>query len=181
VRYRKCLVPLAFVLGDAKSQDTIAGRYGGHNCPQMSRLCDFGLEDSDNPNYICQLITANQFDSDVECFLCPDSTKQRKSTAYKNLHCHSQHAVRNAFRNIDFGKNPNGIFGATPHELMHMFLEGVLKYSTKLFVNLYLPKEKAEIDLFVDLIFRKHRASEKQNVKNEFLQGYHKFNNVNCR
>jgi hypothetical protein len=172
VRYSNCLVPLAFILGDAKSQDTIVGRYGGHNCPRMFRSCDVSLEDSDNPTYTCKLISANQYDADVDVFLCHESSKQQKRTAFKNLHYQSQHAVKNAFRDIDMGNNPNGIFGATPHDPMHMFLEGVLKYSTKLFINLYLPKEKAEIDLFVDHIFGKHCSSEKQNMlRTNFTKG----------
>jgi hypothetical protein len=122
--------------GDAKSQDTITGRYGGHNCPRMCRSCNVSMQESDNPYFICQNIAANQFFDDTTTYLSKSSSQQQKRVSYNVLHSNSQHAVINAFWDMDLGSNPYGIYGATPHDLMHLFLEGILKYSTKLFVNL---------------------------------------------
>ena len=172
IQLRQCIFPLAFVLGDAKSQDTISGRYGGHNCPRMCRSCNVSMQESDNPYFLCQKILVNQFSNDTMTYLSKSSSQQQRRVAYNVLHSNSQHAVINAFWDMDLGANPYGIYGATPHDLMHLFLEGILKYSTKLFVNLYKPKEKAEIDLFVDKIFGLHRSSEKKNMlRTNFSKG----------
>ena len=39
VQMKKLKVPVAFVLGDAKSQDQICARYGAHNTRRMCRAC----------------------------------------------------------------------------------------------------------------------------------------------
>ena len=48
----------------------------------------------------------------------------------------STHVSKNAFHQVSFGEFPLtavGIYGNTPTDLMHAFLEGVLKYAIKIF------------------------------------------------
>jgi hypothetical protein len=80
------------------------------------------------------------------------------------LHNYSQHAVINAFQDMDFAGYERGIFGCTPHDLMHAFLEGVLKYCTRIFINGFTISQKADIDLLVDELFSQFRSSEKRNM-----------------
>jgi len=40
----------------------------------------------------------------------------------------STHLHISAFSNIWFGENPNGIYGTTPTDLMHAFLQGIIPY-----------------------------------------------------
>jgi hypothetical protein len=166
IRHMQLKIPLAFVLGDAKSQDHLCGRYGGHNTTRMCRACDVSFISSDVTNYSCQWIKHEQFQTltlealDDEK---PLKSKERKD-AFIQLHNHSQHAVVNAFQNIDFAGYERGIFGCTPHDLMHAFLEGVLKYCTRIFINGFTVSQKADIDLIVDELFSKVRSSEKKNM-----------------
>ena len=44
-------VPVAFVLGDAKSQDTLTCRYGPHNTERMCRACNVSFHESDDVTY----------------------------------------------------------------------------------------------------------------------------------
>jgi hypothetical protein len=92
--------------------------------------------------------------------------------AFSFLQKHSQHALLNAFHDIDFAGFPRGIFGCTPHDLMHIFLEGVLKYSTRIFINGFLEKHKAAIDKLVEHLFGNLRSSEKKNMPRTcFIKG----------
>jgi Plavaka transposase len=172
IRYKNCLVPVAFILGDAKSQDTLCGRYGGHKCPRMCRACDVNYENSDDTNIKCNYITPDYYNTEIGIFLDSNATRIAKKEAIKVLHKLSQHAVLNAFNDVDLGINPRGILGATPHDLMHLFLEGILKYSTRIFCDSFVTKQKAELDLFVDKLFGQHRSSEKINMlRTNFTKG----------
>jgi hypothetical protein len=53
VRIRLLRVPLAFVVRDVKSQDTITGRYGGNNCARMCRACNDSFIELDDPEHKC--------------------------------------------------------------------------------------------------------------------------------
>jgi hypothetical protein len=99
-------------------------------------------------------------------------TKREIKEAFCYLQKHSQHALLNSFHDVDFAGFPRGIFGCTPHDLMHIFLEGVLKYSTRIFINDFLEKDKAKIDKLVENIFGNLRSSEKKNMPRTcFIKG----------
>jgi hypothetical protein len=49
------VVPLCFVTGNAKSGDTLCGRFGGYNTKRMSRACHVSLKQCDDPNHQCRL------------------------------------------------------------------------------------------------------------------------------
>ena len=74
-------------------------------------------------------------------------------TSEEYLIKHSQHVCINAFDDIDFAGFPRGIFGCTPHDMMHSFLEGVMKYATRIFIDDFTMRHKAEIDLLVNNMF----------------------------
>jgi len=61
---------------------------------------------------------------------------------------------------MDFGANKRGIFGATPTDLMHAFLEGVIKYLVRIFVDPVSPKNKAVFDFWIDEVFGHLKSSE---------------------
>jgi hypothetical protein len=137
--------PLAYILGDADSQDCLCGCYGRHAYPRISRSCYINYND-------CKKVLEDDFSADVKVVLdnsISDRSDRRES--YNCLKLVSQHADHNAFNGIDFAKNPWGIHGATPHNLMHMFLEGIMKYASKII---------------------SHRSSEKRNMlRTNFAKG----------
>jgi hypothetical protein len=173
IRRLQLKVPVAFILGDAKSQDHLCGRYGGHNTQRMCRACDVSFEDSDKTKYECSWIPHDTFhDSAVSALTEGDDKKDDRKAAFKFLHSNSQHALVNAFNEVDFAGFPRGIFGSTPHDLMHAFLEGVLKYCTRIFVKGFSTQLQAQIDQCVDCIFCKLRSSETPNVlRTNFTKG----------
>jgi hypothetical protein len=178
VSERVLKVPVAFILGDAKSQDHLAGRYGGHNTKRMCRACNVRFDNSDRASFKCKWIQFDRFHQksmvalNVQDNALDRDTKREIKEAYSYLQKHSQHALLNAFHDIDFAGFPRGIFGCTPHDLMHIFLEGVLKYSTRIFINGFLEKDKAAIDKLVERILGSLRSSERKNMPRTcFIKG----------
>jgi hypothetical protein len=174
VRKRLLKVPVAMILGDAKSQDHLCGRFGAHNTKRMCRACNVSFEESANAEHHCTWVWHDQFDEQIHVALNVqgNETNASRKEAYALLNDASQHAVINAFRDIDFASFPRGIFGCTPHDLMHCFLEGVLKYCTRLFIQRFTDKQKACIDQFVDHIFGNFRSNEKKNMpRTSFIKG----------
>jgi hypothetical protein len=76
------------------------------------------------------------------------------------LHESSQHAHENAFENLWFGENDRGINGATPNDLMHAFLLGVVQRCLQVFFSGFTASEKAELDRMIDEAHVTHRSSE---------------------
>jgi hypothetical protein len=178
VSERLLKVPVAFILGDAKSQDHLAGRYGGHNTKRMCRACNVGFDNSDRASFKCKWIQHDRFhEKSIVALNIRDTplnrdTKREIKNAFLYLQKQSQHALLNSFHEIDFAGFPRGIFGCTPHDLMHLFLEGVLKYCTRIFINGFLEKHKAAIDKLVEQMFGKLRSSEKKNMPRTcFIKG----------
>ena len=69
---------------------------------------------------------------------------------------------RNTFWEVNLGDNNLGIFGATPTDLMHAFLEGILKYALCLYAESLTPKQQAAIDTLVDNMMGNLRSSKKK-------------------
>jgi hypothetical protein len=56
------VVPLCFVIGDAKSGDMLCGRFGGYNTQWMSRACHVSLDQCNNPNHQCRWANSKYFE-----------------------------------------------------------------------------------------------------------------------
>lgn len=74
----------------------------------------------------------------------------------KQIHVHVS-----AFQNVWFGEGnrKGGIFTATPVDVMHQFMLGILKYLLNAFVYNLTKTEKIELDSIVHLITKTHRSS----------------------
>ena len=166
IRNVQVKIPVGCILGDAKSQDTLCGRFLSWTTKRLCRACNVSFESCNRAGFKCKWNMANKYAARIIVALNTDGifTKQEQKKALASLHRRSVHSVVNAFEGIDFGGCPRGIYGCTPHDLMHLFLEGVLKYSTRLFVNRYTIKQKAEIDMLVMKMFNQFRSSERQNL-----------------
>jgi hypothetical protein len=176
VKRVRVFTPLAFVIGDGKSNDTLCGRYGGHKTERMSRSCMVSYEDSNNPYHECKLMPSAQFEEQSEIVLkiqqkLPIDTndaifnmsqtekKKAEKEALEQLQITSTHVHANAFSGIWFGANERGIVGATPVDCMHAFLHGVLRYAINVYIGQLQPKEMAVIDNTVDDVLRPLRSS----------------------
>ena len=106
--------PIHVIIGDAKGNDMLAGRYGNYNTNCICRDCDVTKDRSDETDYKCTFIKQSDISSEK------DKDKLKTMSFRPNL--------RNAFRNSNFGSNEFGINGATPPEPLHLFYLGLCKY-----------------------------------------------------
>ena len=179
IRHCEIVTPVCFMIGDAKSQDQICGRYGNCHSRRVCRACDCPKDQLGNPFHQCNFIASSDTDQWIDTCLStgmyptisasednqrnkPEWKSADVTTARDLLQEFSLYVCYNAFREVDLGDNDLGIFGATPTDLMHAFLEGILKYALRLFVESLTPKQRAAIDTIVDDMMGNLRSSKKK-------------------
>ena len=65
VQQRLKMVLVAFVLGDAKSQDQLCARFATHNTKRMCGACHVSYKETDDVNHVCIWIQSNQFNDHI--------------------------------------------------------------------------------------------------------------------
>ena len=193
------VTPLCCVINDGKSADVLTGRYVGYNTQCMTRCCECSLDECDNHDHKCILLSSPLLDfySSVaslpedfltnemykrlsrsekkEYRLLKQERKDMKKYCASELHSLSQHRHISAFRDVCFGGNNHGIAQAVPIDLMHAFLEGVMQYVVKVFIKPMNADMKSQLDHFIDDIFSKVRVSNRQEhefLKTTFIKGF---------
>ena len=110
---RNLFFPLAYVIGDAKGNDLLCGRYGSHHGTRcVGRDCDALTQVCDDPSVRCNFLRMSklkEMDKD-------DLAK----LSFRKLD-------RNAFTDIWFGAQPYGINGCVPAEPLHQINMGILE------------------------------------------------------
>ena len=105
--------PLFYIIGDAKGNDMLAGRYGSRNNTKcIARDCDVLLQDCDNPNKKCIFHRQKIMEDKSE--------EELSNLSFRKLE-------NNAFKNIWFGSQPYGLFAALPPEPLHVFNLGIIE------------------------------------------------------
>jgi hypothetical protein len=181
--------PFAYIIGDALSGDRMCGRYGGYTkVTRISRSCLASHHQADDHMHKCKFISSRNYmrpSMDFLSFyrvLSPDNInippeyidgngqptvidRQRFDVSRKYLRAHSQHPHISAFSDVWFGENELGVNGATPNDLMHLFLLGILlRVLEAYFSLLFTLSERAHLDyLVVDGIHSSLRSSERVN------------------
>ena len=196
VKHTSLLCPLAFVIGDAKSQDMLCGRFGGCKTQRMSRKCCIPHHECGDPNAQCKFVNARTMERFSELALMKfdpadgrfephtgepvnieglteKEVDKRCKEHRRKLHSMSQHRHDSAFVDVWFGENKMGIFGATPTDLMHAFLEGVVKCVVRLFVDPLTDSAKADFDFWMDHVFGRFKSSERlKHLRSNFTHGF---------
>ena len=80
----------------------------------------------------------------------------------------TQHCHISGYHGVWFGSNPHGIHGATPTDLMHAFLHGVVPYLVKIVMGSLTDDEKTQLDNLVQRIMQRIRSSERMNFPRAF-------------
>jgi len=75
----------------------------------------------------------------------------------------STHMHTSAFLHVWFGENPNGIYGATPTDLMHAFLHGIIPYVIKIILSPFNNANKHCLDDLVDTTLVTVHSSQRIN------------------
>lgn len=190
--------PVCFVAADGQERDHLCGRKEGHKgARRISSACHTSFRNCDKTHHDCTWASQRHFhrisrtvlrlegDLDglsrdsIDYSELPQPTSRERKEARKNTKKHlehlyallkdlTQHCFISGFHGVWFGSNKHGINGATPTDLMHAFLNGVLPYGIKIFVNSMTPTEKSRLDRLVMEVMKFVRSSEKGN----FPRGY---------
>ena len=85
----------------------------------------------------------------------------------------SAHRVQNAFSEVCFGGDPQGIFGAIAVDPMHVVEEGIIKYICLILMALVTTQPKKNLDDLVDsLLCATNSSSRKDFPRCNFAKGF---------
>jgi len=139
----------AFVVGDCPAQDINVARFLSYslNVKAICHACYVSPQRCNDPNLKCKFRHPHDVSRDNKVALQHPSFKNALSispdlkitsdppsdaqvlAACNRMANRSTHPVANGFRDVYLGANPYGIYGATPHDLFHLLLQGLYKYA----------------------------------------------------
>lgn len=180
IKVVRVFMPVAFVINDGQSADKMVGRYTvSHKTKHPCRSCNINYDNLDDPEFECEpleyalvALLAEQAlklsgrmsmeEKDKTWLPHTKEGRQRKLAKIRDrMKNMSRHVVELSTCNLHFGHQINQIFAATPVDLMHAFLHGVLQYCIKIYIAPMTAKEKAELDSIIKEIIAGVRSSEK--------------------
>jgi|GEM_PF-4704884 hypothetical protein len=182
----KARLPVMIVMGDQKSQDTLCGRKhansGGAGRVHRSCMCSYLTVDS--PSHECVDVCSRTIKRLVQSALTsPDHLKniasqfsspsdenervvienylkrQQQMNSQILQYPFTQHAIDNAFDEVDFGAWDSGIFKATFDDFMHSTESGLFEYIATLVFDGLTKTEKHEVETSIRRIFLSTRSS----------------------
>ena len=128
--YKRTLkFPISHIIGDAKGNDTLCGRFQSRTKTKyLCRDCDVLTQESDNPQSRCNFF---QFKN-----LQGKTKEEMEELCFRKINPY------NAFVNIWFGSNPYGLNGACPPDPLHQINKGIPQRLPNCFL-----KERLSINL----------------------------------
>ena len=153
--------PIAFIIGDTPGHDKLCGRIAGikaktekhkatvHPC----RYCTVDFDNLDNPNppkKHCKPMLRQQIMNKFA--IGASGTKKDIATATKELKAISYNYVDNVFDKLCFGGDPAGINGATPFEILHSLLKGLMEYAHQSFFELFTESPKDQMNRVIVML-----------------------------
>ena len=176
VKRVRIICPLAFIIGDAKSGDTLCSRYAGYGkVGRVCRSCDVTYDNLHRPDVRCSKLKH----SGIRKLL--DGAHKNKKQDIDRLAELSIYLVENAFdtSGITFGGDKYRVYGCTPTDLMHAFLLGLVRYCVLIVVQPLSPTRKREVDFLVDELLVGIRSSaRKEFPRASFAKGFTNLTNV---
>ena len=144
-------LPIAYVIGDNKSNDFLCGKVAGHTleAPRVTRSCDCPPSQADNPFFRCNPVTLRTVDQAVKQLSLAHqandqprleraerrATKRAVKEAEGVLHGQLyRYYLDNAFSEVWFGRSRYGIHGHTPPDVLHSARKGHMARVLKLVV-----------------------------------------------
>ena len=119
-------IPVAFIIADTQGADKLCGRYLVYkdNVQRLHRSCMCIPSDATATHKKCEWVDMDMMMDIIE--------RGEKEELMKYS---QQHIPLHAFRNINFGSNPHGIYGATPNDILHGVKLGIIKYVLEIFLD----------------------------------------------
>ena len=154
---------LFMIIGDTDGHDAMCCHYGGYssNLQRMCRDCDVSYEDCDHPSYGCKVTKKSYVKTTIDRCLRDLQEGSRYSAAKKRSQQISQHMMHSTYYRFAFGGNDEGIHGALPFEILHVYYLGVMKYLLE-FIYRY-SEVPLELKKWYDLRTQKKAGGELEN------------------
>jgi len=138
VRYVNLRIPIAFIISDTQGADKLCGRYVSYTdkIKRLHRSCMCSPLQASDSEHICEWVEMEDMMGVID----------RGDPA--ELKLYSQHHIPDhAFRDLDFGNNKFGIYGATPSDMLHGIKLGIVEYVLEVFLDVELnPRARHNLD-----------------------------------
>lgn len=123
--------PVAFIISDTQGADKLCGRYLNYTdkVQRMHRSCLCKPLDATKTTPKCVWVDMDDMMNVI------DRADKLELKEYSQ-----QFLPDHAFRNIDFGSNRHGVFGATPNDVLHGIKLGLINYVLEIFFNIETSK-----------------------------------------
>jgi hypothetical protein len=150
-------LPVAVIIGDGKSQDTLCCRVPHYDQPRMSRACYTSFADCCKPQHKCVWVKQEEQRALSNQCAHPDSATNKELIA----HLKSVSTVRceSSLFQMDFGSSLHGQFRACTVDPMHLFEGGWCASVAKAFVRPLRTRVRMELDILLERIHISSRSS----------------------
>jgi hypothetical protein len=124
---------VCLVIGDTVGHDTLCCHYQAYSkkVARPVRTCQVSWEDLDKHDVECQWVNMNKIFAEIDICIQNIRDRVRVTENRERASNLSQQLHISIFRLLSFGGNAYGIFGATPFEVLHTLLLGIMKCSLK--------------------------------------------------
>ena len=163
--------PVAFIMGDTKSQDSLCCRVAHYKQPRTCYACYVPFDELSSNVHKCSFVT--QAEQRTLLTGCMEDGQEINEVltadlkAVSTIRCFSE-----AMFGLDYGGTIEGQFGACTLDMMHAFKSGVLKDVAKCFVDPMPPRQKEKLDKYVVQLFSKQKCSGMSNgLRTNFSKG----------
>jgi hypothetical protein len=126
-------LPVAIIVGDAKSGDLWTCRILHHKQNRMSRACYTPVEKCSDHRVICRWVKQSEQEKLLRG--CMELGKEKDATLREKLKLHSTIRCYSCLFRMDFGANPHGQFRACTIDMMHLFENGWVSYVCQAFIR----------------------------------------------
>ncbi len=125
---------LAGIIGDTKGHAEMCANYNAHSSviSKCNRDCNIPQAVADNPYYACaRTLAQDVYDVINDALVLLQTTgkenKEARDECKRQLQAISQHPVLPYYSQYGFCGDPEGVFGSTPWELLHVWYLGLMK------------------------------------------------------
>lgn len=157
------LCPVIMIIGDMKSGDCLAGKYGhsGSSSNRIHRACNCPAEKATDPDFKCTFLKSSDFQALSDQCTDPTTGLSMAGEARNRLKENCQHRHQSAFRHINLGGDAEGIVGLQPGDMMHAYLKGCLERLVATIIDYMEPSEKNMLDALAHSLAATLRQTEK--------------------
>jgi hypothetical protein len=153
-------IPVAMIIGDAKSNDTLTCRVPHYEQPRMSRGCYTSFADCCKHDHKCVWVKQKEqhplstYSGNTQSV--SDRVFHAKLKKVSTVRCES------SLFEMDFGSNPHGQFRACTVDPMHLFEGGWCANVAKAFVRPLGSRARLELDLLLQRVRETSRSSVRE-------------------